>query len=177
MGLLPPSQVIKTLDIKMLDTALRALRTAGIGQLSSLAAMTSAGKSKAGLRKALERLSRSLEDSPVPEHEWPSLVPVLGEELLGALLGVSGSSIQRYKTGERPTPDAVAARLHFLTLIIADLAGAYNEIGVRNWFRRTRAQLDGVSPETLLSKEWSPEDEGPDRVRRLAESLVFSPVT
>ena len=75
------------------------------------------------------------------------------------------------------TPDDVAARLHFLALVISDLAGAYNEIGVRRWFHRERSLLDGKTPGTLLSGDWNPEDEGPQRVRDLARSLVMLSTT
>lgn len=176
MGLLPHSKPIRALDREALQKALGLLRKTGIGQLPSLATLTS-GMTKERLRQTLERLSESLEESPVPDYEWQGVLPVLGEDLLGSLLGVSGSSLQRYKSGDRTTPDHIAARLHFLALVIADLAGAYNSIGIRNWFRRTRSQLDGASPSKALSKSWTPDDEGPVRVRRLAESLTFSPVT
>ena len=74
--------------------------------------------------------------------------------------------------GDRATPDAVAARLHHLALVVGDLAGSYNDIGIRRWFRRKRSQLDGQPPAALLARDWDPDDEGPRRVRELARSLV-----
>ena len=46
-----------------------------------------------------------------------------GGELLGCLVGVSVSSTRRYLSRARHTPDAVAARLHFIALVVGDLAG------------------------------------------------------
>jgi hypothetical protein len=80
--------------------------------------------------------------------------------------------LKRYQSGERDTPDDVAARLHFLALVVSDLAGSYNDIGVRRWFQRKRTLLDGRAPVTLLKGHWDPDDEGPMRVRQLARELV-----
>ena len=79
----------------------------------------------------------------MPEFEWNRLTEVLGLELLPRLLGISPSSVRRYKAAARTTPDDVADRLHFLSLIVGDLSGAYNEIGIRQWFARKRTQQIG----------------------------------
>jgi hypothetical protein len=97
---------------------------------------------------------------------------VFDAEHLAPLLGISVSSLRRYQAGTRSTPDDVAARLHFLALVISDLAGAYNDIGIRRWFQRERTPLDDKTPGALLTGEWSPEGEGPRRVRQLAQALV-----
>ena len=108
---------------------------------------------------------------------WRSVSRVFDAESLAPLLGISVSSLRRYQAGTRATPDDVAARLHFLALVISDLAGAYNEIGVRRWFHRERSLLDDKTPGALLSGDWNPEDEGPQRVRDLARSLVMLSTT
>jgi transcriptional regulator with XRE-family HTH domain len=105
-------------------------------------------------------------------HEWPSVSRVLDPETLAGLLNISASSLRRYLSGERETPDDVAARLHHVALIVGDLGGAYNEVGVRRWFERKRSALGGRNPAALLGGNWSPEDQGPRRVRELAASLV-----
>lgn len=109
--------------------------------------------------------------------EWRGVHDVLGGDALAQLLGISASSLRRYHSGSRTTPDEIAARLNFLALVIGDLAGAYNDIGVRRWFQRPRKVLGSRSPAQLLSGTWRPEDPGPRRVRDLAEALVFSPST
>jgi hypothetical protein len=129
------------------------------------------------LERTLEHLNLALEESPVPEFEWNRLVEVLGLELLSRLLVISGSSIRRYRTNARTTPDDVAERLHFLSLIVGDLAGAYNEIGIRQWFERKRVQLDGRTPLDWLKAPWKPDQAGPRRVQDLARALVASPAT
>lgn len=80
----------------------------------------------------------------MPDTEWKGVEPVLGADLLAQIVVVSPSSLHRYASGARPTPDYVAARLHHLALIVGDLAGSYNDIGVRRWFGRPRTQLGGA---------------------------------
>ena len=123
----------------------------------------------------LEKIQGALGETQVPTTEWPALQEVLGAELLASLVGISASSVRRYLADARATPDAVAVRLHFLALVVADLAGAYNDIGVRRWFGRPRKRLGGSSPAHLLVGCWWPDEEGPSRVRELAASLAGSP--
>jgi transcriptional regulator with XRE-family HTH domain len=113
----------------------------------------------------------------VPDSEWPRLIDVLGREELAGLLGISASSAHRYERRQRRTPDDVAARLHWLALVVGDLEGAYNELGIRRWFHRRRTALDGKEPAQLLGDDWDPEDPGPRHVRDLARSLVASGAT
>ena len=175
MGLLP--RQITCLD----DIAMEALKTgmaeAGIGQtfLPEFHRLPCADPAR--LSALLEGISGALEESPAPAHEWRALQGTLGLDLLSRLLGISPSSARRYVSGQRTTPDTVAACLHFLALVVGDLSGACNDIGVRRWFDRVRQRLDGNSPARMLAPGWSPEDEGPQRVRELARALVSFPVT
>lgn len=118
-----------------------------------------------------------LEESPLPSTEWVGLERVLGADLLAGLVGVSPSSLRRYAAGTRHTPDDVATRLHFLALVVGDLAGSYNDFGVRRWFSRRRSQLGGQAPADLLQGAWDPQEEGPENVRRLAAALLGAPAT
>src|SRR5439155_9476816 len=120
----------------------------------------------------LETLIAALEASPVPKFEWTGLGRIFAPDDLAALMNVSLSSLKRYVSGERETPDDVAARLHFLALVVGDLAGSYNDVGIRRWFQRKRTRLDGRAPAQLLTGEWDPDDAGPRRVRELARELV-----
>ena len=122
-------------------------------------------------------MKEPLDESPALAHEWHTAHNALGLNLLTQLLGISKSSIRRYLSGSRPTPDTVAARLHFLAFIVGDLAGAYNDIGVRRWFARSRKQLNGHSPAQFLSDGWLLDDEGPQRVRKFAHTLISFPIT
>ena len=121
--------------------------------------------------------SETLDETPAPVPEWLSMYEVPGPELLARLLGVSASSTRCYLAGARATPDVVAVRLHFLALVVADLAGAYNDIGVRRWFERPRKRLGGSAPVRLLGDGWKPGDDGPKRVEELAASLASSSAT
>lgn len=113
----------------------------------------------------------SIEDSPLPSKEWVGLSDTL-EDLLPGLVGVSPSSVSRYRSGARPTPDPVAARLHTVALIVTDLAGSYNDFGVRRWFQRPRVALGGKAPAEILSGDWDPDSEAVRNVRELAGWLT-----
>ena len=112
-----------------------------------------------------------------PQYEWPKLVKTLGVEQLARRVGISVSSLRRYKAHSRSTPDDVAARLHFLAMLVGDLAGAYNDVGIRRWFHRKRSLLGERSPAEILAGEWRPDAPGPTQVRQLARSLVAAPAT
>ena len=174
MGLLPAGEPIETLDLPSFRRAVRHIHRAGIARNIQLDLTDAATPD---WERTLEHLNLALEESPVPEFEWNRLSEVLGRELLGRLLCISESSVRRYRANARTTPDDVADRLHFLTLIVGDLAGGYNEIGIRQWFERKRAQLDGRAPLDWLRSRWKPSQAGPLRVRNLARALVASPAT
>jgi hypothetical protein len=174
MGLLPADEHIETLDLASFRKAVRHIHRAGIARNVQLDLEDS---SVPNLERSLETLNLALEESPAPEFEWIRQVDVLGPELLARLLGISASSIRRYHANARTTPDEVAEKLHFLSLLVGDLAGAYNEIGIRQWFERKRAQLDGHTPLDWLKARWKPTQPGPRRVQELARALVASPAT
>lgn len=174
MGLLPPDENIETLDLPSFRKAVRHIHRAGIARNIQLDISDTSGTN---LERTLERLNLALQESPVPQFEWNRLAEVLGLELLARLLGISGSSVRRYRANSRTTPDSVAEQLHFLSLIVGDLAGAYNEIGIRQWFERKRAQLDGRTPLDFLKGGWRPTEPEPQRIQDLARALVASPAT
>ncbi|HYL37706.1 MAG TPA: hypothetical protein VEV17_17455 [Bryobacteraceae bacterium] len=177
MGLLPAAEKIETLDLPSFRNAVRHIHKAGIAKNIQIELGNGLAPSSAELERALERLNTSLEESPAPEFEWTHLNRVLGLELLARLLGISSSSVRRYKAAARSTPDDVAARLHFLSLIVGDLNGAYNDFGTRQWFGRERPQLAGHAPWDVLRGRWKPIQVGPSRVRNLARALTASPAT
>jgi hypothetical protein len=127
------------------------------------------------LARALRDIDARLEESPLPETEWPRVTAILESDQLAALLGISASSLVRYAKGERRTPDDIAARLHFIALVVGDLAGAYNALGIRRWFERPRTALAGRTPASFLAGGWTPDGQGVWRVRALARALVTSP--
>ena len=167
------SSAVVRLDSAVMEELEVCLTEAGIARL----VQRPAGSDPAETAGWLRALHEALVGSPVPRTEWPALSRSLGFDLLCRLLGISHSSARRYLTGARTTPDETAARLHFLALVAGDLAGAYNEIGVRRWFDRKRSALGGKSPAEVLTGDWSAEDDGPERVRDLAGALGFSPAT
>ena len=174
MGLLPLEERIESLDVPALRSVLRHMHKAGIGR-SLDAAVNGEYADPPALAHLLEQLNAALEESPVPEYEWDRLSGILGVELLAELVGVSAISLRRYRTAARSTPDRIAGRLHALAMIVGDLAGAYNDMGVRQWFRRKRVQLGGRAPSELLAGQWDPRDPGPVQVRELARALTAAP--
>ena len=177
MGLLAQDDTIDCLDSAALRRVVKGIAQAGIGQgfLAEFSASRSPDPQQ--LSAALKQINDALDASPVPAYEWPGLSRSLGVDLLARLIGISASSVRRYLSGTRSTPDEVAARLHFLALVAGDLAGAYNDIGIRRWFERSRTLLGHCSPAQLLAGQWRPEDSGPQQVRQLAHALVSSPLT
>lgn len=175
MGLL--SQPVTCLDESAIQGLGTGMAEAGIGHTLLSELHRRPCSDPARLTSLLEKINEALEQSPAPAYEWRTLQRVLGVELLASLLRISESSARRYLSGSRSTPDAIAARLHFLAFVVGDLAGAYNDIGVRRWFERWRTRLDGNTPAEALGDPWSPEDEGPRRVRDLSRALLSSPAT
>jgi hypothetical protein len=177
MGLLEAEKDIEVLDLETVRAMAQRAAGAGIGETAAIALRTRTKPQSQDVEAVLETLRRALEASPVPEFEWPSLIDLFGAEQLTGLVGVSMASLRRYAGGARPTPDAVAARLHFLAQVTADLRGAYSEVGVRRWFERKRTQLDGLAPRDILKGDWDPEATGPQEVRALARSLAGASAT
>jgi hypothetical protein len=170
MGIVEPGTArVEPAEIRQLAARIRG---AGIATSAADILHNVDTPSRADVTALLQMIVAALEASPAPKHEWKGMSRVFPIEDLAVLLGVSVSSLKRYQSGERDTPDAVAARLHFLALVVGDLAGSYNDTGIRRWFQRKRTQLDGRSPAALLKREWDPDDEGPRRVRELARNLV-----
>jgi transcriptional regulator with XRE-family HTH domain len=162
----------RRLDAGDLARLVERMREAGIARGPALRLENVAVPSAEEAESLLRLVIAALEASPVAKHEWPAVSRVLEPEQLASLLNISVTSLRRYLAGERETPDEVAARLHHLALIVGDLAGAYNEVGIRRWFNRPRTALDGRTPAALLAGEWTPEDAAPQQVRDLARSLV-----
>lgn len=74
-------------------------------------------------------------------------------------------------------PDPTFARLRFLAGVMDDLAGGYDETGVRRWFDRRRTALGDRAPAEVLADGWMPDDEGPERVKRLAAGVRSAATT
>lgn len=178
MGVLS-GPAITVLDGRAVKRLVTALGRHGIGSDApiALAPLAESGKllntaTQRQMVGQVERLADALEVSAAPAAEWPAMRAVFGDEMLVRLLGVSDASMRRYAGGERATPDAVAGKLHWLALLVADLAGAYNDFGIRRWLQRPRVQLGGSSPWQLLGEDWSPDCDAAQRVRALAAILT-----
>ena len=178
LGLLPASpESIETLDVRIVRAVLKEAAATGVGRQALAEADSRDERDGDSWVDVLAHANAALADSPIPERTWPALADLLGIDLLAKLVGIAPASARRYLAGDRATPDAVAARLHWIALIAGDLAGSYNEFGIRRWFSRARSQLDGKAPADVLAGEWSPDDPGPRAVRALATRLVDAAAT
>ena len=97
----------------------------------------------------------------------PALFEVLGEELLGHLVGLPAVLIAR-----AAAEDQVAERLAWIGQVVWHLQGAYNNGGIRRWFTRPRPQLDGRSPLEALGSNWKADAASAVIVLRLANERV-----
>jgi hypothetical protein len=182
MGLLQ-GKPIERLDIDAIKRVLDALQAGGLlgTQRARFVAMLRPNVRKLGsfdeASKAVRQLIAVLEESPVPRTEWPAMRRIFGDEALADLLDISLSSLKRYAGEERATPQVIAERLHWVAMVVADLAGSYNEFGIRRWFERQRRQLDGRSPRKTLGPQWNPGGPAAQRVRSLAASLAGAGAT
>jgi len=163
---------VTALDATAAGRLVSRARNAGVAEVPQLSWSNVTPPSQEDVAALLRLVIAALEGSPVPKTEWPSLSRIFDGEQLGRLVGVSLSSLRRYQSGDRETPDAVAERLHCLALVVADLAGSYNDIGIRRWFERPRTALGGRAPAAVLKGEWDPEGPGTQEVRALARSIV-----
>lgn len=171
LGLLGDTERVDRLDLELVRRIAQEASAAGIGQDAAVALLQGvSGPNR--LAALIERLDDSLTESPLPDRELPELLRVFGREDLAVLTGTSGVSLGRYVAGSRKWPDELANRIHWLALVLSDLAGAYNEFGARRWFERERTQLDGRSPRQVLGADWDPGSPDVERVRQLAASLA-----
>ena len=119
----------------------------------------------------LAEMYQRLEECPSPATEWQGVRKILDDDqLLAALLGISAISLRRYAKAERHCPDLIAARLHWLALVIDQLEGSYNATGICRWFQRPRQALDGQAPRDRLSGDWDPHDDAIRPIWELAQS-------
>lgn len=173
VGLLSGRGPIVRLDLELLRDIAREAAALGIGKEAALGLLQD-GSSPSRLAKLIEQLDDALTQSPLPERELRELRRTFELDQLAGLLGTSQVSLRRYLGGARKVPDPLAARAHWLALVVADLAGSYNDIGVRRWFERPRAQLDGQSPREVLGAGWTPDEGRVHAVRNMAAALVGS---
>lgn len=155
-------------DLETFEDALRGLARLGVAQHLSRVPIS---RSAADLERLATAALDAIDGSPIPSAEWAPIGELLGDEL-AQLVGVSHSSMGRYRSGERATPDEVAARLHVVAQVVSDLAGSYNDFGIRRWFKRPRQALSGQSPSEILAGDWDLSSDTVASVRELARSLL-----
>ncbi|CAN5817068.1 hypothetical protein BH23CHL8_BH23CHL8_03240 [soil metagenome] len=165
VGLLAGTRTPERLDLELVRDIARSALAEGVGQDAALAILRvkEAGSGVAAadeLGDLLARLDDALASSPMPGRELGELLRTYDPDTLAAMLGVSIASLRRYARRTRRVPDDVAERIHYLALVSSDLAGSYNEFGMRRWWQRPRSLLGGRSPRGALIGAWDPD--GPD---------------
>jgi hypothetical protein len=178
MGVLAGAAVTQ-IDAQAVQRVLSALHKHGLIGAAPVALAPLLKKGPAALDAATaERMAERiahlvavLDESPAPASEWAPMRALFGDDTLGELLGVAPASLRRYAGAERATPQATAERLHWLAMVVSDLAGSYNDFGMRRWFERPRSQLGGKSPRAALGPRWTPDDKATQQVRALAAAL------
>jgi hypothetical protein len=176
MGFLPVRRSRRIeLDSAFLEELAEQIRRSGIAAAATTALVQAARTEPVDNERVVHALRATLagvDASPHPEGEWEPARELVGDDLLARLLAVSPSSLRRYASGERQTPDDVAWRLHLVARVLADLIGSYNDYGIRRWFDRRRTALDGATPAQLFEDAESEDDERLGRVLALAEELT-----
>ncbi len=148
--------------------ALEAAAAHGVAARACLDWAVHAEKSPEDFATWIRAQRDDISSSPVPELELPILKRLFGANALAEAVGVAGSSLRRYASRERSIPNHVGVRLHLLALIVGDLAGSFNERGIRRWFERPRSELGGRAPRDILLGGWDPDDADVIRVAALA---------
>ena len=173
MGLINKPIDVFAMDWQTLQSRLKEIASAGIARsvLHDLGRWHLA--STEVLNRKLRVIEELLEESAYPDKEWQAVRRFISDDLLARLLGgISEVSLRRYASGERVTPLDIATRLHFLALVIGDLSGSYDDLGVTQWFERPRRKaFNGKTPVDLLKGEWHPDEAGPTTVRDFARTL------
>jgi uncharacterized protein (DUF2384 family) len=178
MGLMA-SERITSLDAKTITRVVSALQEQKLASktpldMAPLLQIDAADLDPATAKRmeaAVGELVDALGHSPAPSSEWATMREVLGDDSLCRLVGVSDTSLRRYVSQGRSTPQAVAERLHWIAMVVADLSGAYNTFGIRRWFERPRPQLGGKSPREALGENWDVDSPAAEQVRMLAAAL------
>ena len=124
---------------------------------------------------SVEQLVAVLDESPAPATEWAPMRAVFGDDVLGDLLGIAPASLRRYAAASAPRPSPPPSGCIGWRWWCRDLAGSYNDFGMRRWFERPRTQLGGKSPRALLGARWTPDDKAAQQVRALAAALSGAP--
>lgn len=165
-----PLTVSGDLDADLLGRALGALQEAGIGAARPQVLTTASPAADCTL--VLTAVDEELERTPLPDGTWAAMVEVLGVDLLAELVGVPAARAAQHLSSAVATPLPVARRLHVVALLVADLAGAYDDSGVARWFVRPRHLLDGSSPLDVLRGGFDPEGPEVEAVRGLVDALA-----
>jgi hypothetical protein len=179
MGLVTEPIDVFRIDFRKLQSMLKQIGNAGIGTNVLKDVDEWHTDLPEIIQPKLRRLAEILEESPTPDTEWGPVRQLIPDGTLIRLLGgISVSSLHRYSDRSRPTPPEIAERLHVIALIIGDLSGSYDALGVAQWFTRPRKKaFDNKTPLDLLTGNWKPHDPAPAKVREFAKSLNYSVAT
>ena len=103
------------------------------------------------------------------------LLRIYGITALAALLSIATEDLRAYRDGRRAVPAVVAARISFVRQVTDDLAGSYDNMGMRRWWERPRTALGGRAPRAALGPDWDPQGHVARTIRGLAADLTDRP--
>jgi hypothetical protein len=106
----------------------------------------------------LEAIVNSVEEEArfFTDFELASMVKIFPDAQLAALLHLTEIGLRESRLTPGELSNECASRLHFLTMVAADLSGSYKAAGISKWFERKRQQLGDRSPADVLHGNWSP---------------------
>ena len=167
-----PQKVVGELDLELFQDALDSLVPFGVARSAAFETEAYAGKPAEDFATWIGRLREVVASSPMPEVELPKLEELFRTDTVAELLGVGASTLRRYLAHERQVPDDVARHAHVVARIVGDLAGFYNERGIRQWFTRPRSQLGDKTPAEVLRRAWETDEADAGPVLELAAELT-----
>src|SRR5437870_9306326 len=114
-----PINVDPSVSVWVWESFVAVRRSDVEAQGSPIGCRTECGSTR-GRTKETKSTPQTWPQKPTPAAQRSSMI--------SSATGFSGTTIKRYSAGERSTPVETADRLHWLAMVVADLAGSYNDI-------------------------------------------------
>ncbi len=157
LGLLPEDRPIERIDDELIREIARSSLSEGVAPRRSPGHPGRHGGVHLGGSLGCPHRAtpgRASPRSPMPRRELTGLLRTYGHESLGRLLGeLACQPASLCDRHPRRARHGRGDRIHFVSLLTTDLAGSYNAFGMRRWWERPRAALEGRSPREALGDD------------------------
>jgi DNA-binding transcriptional regulator YiaG len=145
-----------------IDPYLQAVFLRGFAQATKALQERDRAEARNLVRTGLERMRHALQEiadaakvgderSPKQLVSWLSEILPVSQRELAAILGVNARKLQRWLHGANEPEGDDALRVTVVARIVNQLRHSLTPVGVLRWFDRTRAELGGRKPRTLLA--------------------------